>query len=226
MNTNRILPLALSLAALTATAMSGSHAAAQTSSLYGVPRDRAPLTLTACSWTYQAPDEPKTIKINDLVTVVVDQKSALISNGKIDRKKQGYGDLALKNWIKFYGWNLGADEFSHGEPHVRGTVDNKLRAEGNLGTTDSLKFRIGCSVVDIRPNGNLVIEGHNTVKNNEEVWDYSLTGEVRPDSILPNNTILSENIVNMKIVKRETGHVRDSYRRGWALEWLDKWQPF
>ena len=105
-------------------------------------------------------------------------------------------------------------------------MDNKLRAEGNLETTDSLKFRIACSVVDIRPNGNIVLEGHSTVKNNEEVWDYALTGEIRPDSILPNNTVLSENVADMKIVKRETGHVRDSYRRGWALEWLDKWQPF
>ena len=43
---------------------------------------------------------------------------------------------------------------------------------------------------------------------------------------MPNNTVLSENVADMRIVKRETGHVRDGYRRGWALEWLDKWQPF
>ena len=226
MKTNTSRQILQNVAALAMAAIVSSQATAQTSSLYGVPRDRAPLSLTSCSWTYQPQDEPKTVKIHDLITIVVDQKSAMISDGKIDRKKQGYGDLKLEDWIKFYSGSLGRDNQVHGEPHVRGTVDNKLRAEGNLETTDSLKFRIACSVVDIRPNGNIVLEGHSTVKNNEEVWDYALTGETRPDSILPNNTVLSENIADMKIVKRETGHVRDSYRRGWALEWLDKWQPF
>jgi flagellar L-ring protein precursor FlgH len=89
-----------------------------------------------------------------------------------------------------------------------------------------MKFRISCRVVDIRPNGNLVIEGRRTVHNNSEVWEQSLTGEVRPKDVLPNNTVLSENVAELRIDKREAGHVRDGYRRGWLLKWLDKWQPF
>jgi flagellar L-ring protein FlgH len=208
--------------------LGSNKAVAQNSSLFnaGPQQQRAPLTLSDSSWTYQQAEEPRTIKLHDLVTVMVDEKSVMISDGQMDRKKKGYGDLKLPSWIKFYGWHLGADSFNNGVPHVRGELDNKLQSQANMETRDSLKFRIACNVVDIRPNGNLVVEGRRTIRNNEDTWEYSLTGEVRPESIKPNNTILSEDIAEMKIVKRESGHVRDGYRRGWALEWLDKWQPF
>jgi len=194
------------------------------SSLFGNPDRRQPLTLAEYSWTY--PKELDEIRLNDLVTVVVDEKSAVISEGEMDRKKKAYGDLILKDWILLKGLAAIPDPQTLGDPHIRGEVDNKMRSEAGLQTRDSMKFRISCRVVDIRPNGNLVIEGRRTVRNNSEVWEQSLTGEVRPKDVLPNNSVLSENVAELRIDKREAGHVRDGYRRGWLLKWLDKWQPF
>ena len=218
---NRFVPsIAIFLAAI------AGRANAQNNSLYGAPQERTPVTLAETSWTYQAQDEPRTAKINDLVRVEVVVGSEMQSNGKIDRKKQGYGDLKLSKWIKFYGWNLGEDKQNYGTPEVRGEVDNKIQATGDLQTKDKLKFKLACRIVDIRPNGNCVIEGNSTVKDNEETWDYSLTGEVRAIDIKPDNSVASDVIADLKVIKREAGNVRDSYRRGWALQWLDKWQPF
>ena len=118
------------------------------------------------------------------------------------------------------------DPQSAGDPKIRGEVDNKLRSQANLETRESMKFKIACKVVDIRPNGILVIEGTNSIQNNDEVSDYSLTGEIRAEDVKPDNTVLSASIANLRINKREEGHVRDGYRRGWMLKWLDKYQPF
>jgi flagellar L-ring protein FlgH len=214
------------LAVFTAAALLTTAAAAQNSSLYGTPQQRPALTLSECSWTLLTPEEPRTVKLHDLITVMVDEKSVMISDGQMDRKKKAYGDLILKDWIKLRGLNVLSAPMKNGDPHIRGELDNKMQSQGNLETRDSLKFKITCNVVDIRPNGNLVIEGRRSISNNEDVWDYSLTGEIRPESIMPNATVLSENVADMKIVKRESGHVRDSYRRGWMLQWLDKYQPF
>ncbi len=219
-------PMPIACILTLAAAMAAHSANAQNNSLYGPVPQRAPMTLADTSWTYQASEEPKTAKLHDLVKVTVSVGSEMSSNGKIDRKKQGYGDLKLSKWIKFYGWNLGEDKQNYGTPEVRGEVDNKIQAQADLQTKDKLKFTIACRIVDIRPNGNCVLEGNSTVKDNEETWDYSLTGEVRAVDIKPDNTIASDVIADLKVIKREAGNVRDSYRRGWALEWLDKWQPF
>jgi flagellar L-ring protein precursor FlgH len=206
-----------------------AEAAGPSSSLLGNPDVRQPLTIAEHSWTcgtYRVPQEVKQIELHDLITVLVDEKSAVVSEGEMDRKKKAYGDLILKDWVLLKGLAAVPDPQSLGEPHIRGEVDNKMRSEAGLETRDSMKFRIACQVVDIRPNGNLVIEGHDTIRNNSEVWDYSLLGEIRPEDVLPNNAVLSEQIFNKRIDKRESGHVRDGYRRGWLLQWLDKWQPF
>ena len=132
---------------------------------------------------------------------MVNEKSVVISEGQMDRKKKAYGDLKLKNWILFKGLAVVPDPQTLGEPHIRGEVDNKMRSQANLETRDSMKLQIACSVVDIRPNGNLVIEGRHTIKNNEDTWDYSLNGEIRAEDVLPNNTVLSAKHLQHAIVE-------------------------
>jgi flagellar L-ring protein precursor FlgH len=188
---------------------------------------RTPMTLAEASWTYQAPvDVKKVAQLNDIVKVTVAVKSSMTSQGKIDRSKQGFGDLKLTSWLKFYGGNLGENGNSYGTPEIRGDVNNQLQAKGDLQTQDKMNFTISCRIVDKRPNGNCVLEGTWSVRDNEENWEYALSGEIRPEDIKPDNSVVSDTIADLHIIRKEAGHVRDSYRRGWALEWLDKWQPF
>lgn len=202
------------------------EARAQSSSLFGNPARRRPLKLASHSWIYQAPNEPEPIKVNDILTIIVDEKSQVISEGEIDRKKKAKLEAILKDWVLLKNWTMYPDPQSAGDPKISGQWDNKIKSEATLETRDAMKFRIACRVVDIRPNGNMVIEGRRTIRNNYEVWEQSITGVIRPQDVMPNNTVLSENVADMRVYKREAGHVRDGYRRGWLLEWLDTYQPF
>jgi flagellar basal body L-ring protein FlgH len=215
-------------------AVNNSLAGGQQQQPPGAPAcgSRPGLTLADTSWTYQTLVDHKTYEINDIVKVTVSVKSQMTSTGTVDRKKTGYSDWKLTDWIKIFpGGNLGENggttgQPNYGTPEVRGDLDSKLQASGNLQTKDMMSFVISCHVVDKRPNGNLVLEGTWSVSDNEEKWEYSLAGECRADDIKDGNTIISDNIALLRIGRQEAGSVRDSYRRGWALQWLDKWQPF
>ena len=201
---------------------------AQSGSLYGNPQRRRPLTLAGGDWTYIPLPEPKRLKMNDIITVVVDEKSQVISEGEMDRKKKASLKAVLKDWIVPDGNSLAIrpDPQSSGDPKIDGQWDNKYKAQADFESRDAIKFNIAAHVVDIRPNGTLVVEGRRTIHNNEEKWEFSLTGVIRPEDVLPNNTVQSENVAELRINKRESGHVRDGYRRGWLLQWLDRYQPF
>jgi len=202
------------------------EAEAQSGSLFGDPGQRPPLTLAKTSPIYMPQQEAPTIELNDLVTVIVDEKSQVISEGEVDRRKKADGTMRLKDWIGFDGWAIRPDPQSMGDPTVSGEVNSKYRAEAGLETRETMKFHITCRVVDIRPNGNVVLEGRRVIINNEESWELSLSGVIRPEDVLPNNTVLSETIAEMRIYKREAGHVRDAYRQGWLQKWMDRYNPF
>ncbi len=184
------------------------------------------LRLSKASFYWRAPAEVRELKLNDLVVVLVDEKSQVISEGEMDRRKKADGDFILKEWLALDGLSIVAAPQTSGDPAAEGEMQSKYRTESELETRDAMKFRIACRVVDIRPNGNLVIEGRRSIHNNGDVWEMSLLGAIRPEDVLPNNTVLSENVAELRIVKREKGHVRDGYRRGWFQRCLDWLQPF
>jgi len=183
-------------------------------------------TLAEMSWIYRPPVPPRQIKLHDLIVVIVDEKTQVISEGEFDRRKRANSSWSLKDWILLDGWAFKPDPQTDGDPTISGEMEQRFRAEGELDVRSSMKFRIACHVVDIRPNGTILLEGRRSIRNNNEVWELYLSGIVRPDDIQPDNTVLSENVADLRIYKREAGHVRDSYRRGWFGRWLDKYQPF
>ena len=183
------------------------------------------LTLDRASWHYQPVEEPRKLELNDLIVVMVDEKTQVISEGEMDRRKKADGTFSLEDWIGFDGLAIRPDPQSEGEPGISGKMQSKYRAESSLETSDSMKFRIACRVVDVRPNGNLLLEGRRSIQNNNEAWEMWLIGTVRAEDVLPDNTVLSEDVAELRIVKRERGHVRDGYRRGFFMRFLDHFSP-
>ena len=178
------------------------------------------------SWTFEPPTPPRQFRLHDQITVMVKETSQVQSKGEMDRRKQANGALKLTDWILLNKFAVAPDPQSEGDPTIAGAVDNKLRSQADLKTRDTMTFTITCEVTDIRPNGVLVLSGVKSVKNNDDAWEQCLTGLVRPEDVMPNNTVTSEKVAEMRIFKRESGHVPDGYRRGWLLRWLDTYQPF
>jgi flagellar L-ring protein precursor FlgH len=179
------------------------------------------------SW-YEVPLPPvKEAKENDIVTIRVDMGSRFNSDAQMQRRKTSSYDAVLKDWVFLQGLRgVYPDPQTRGEPRVRGEMNETYRALGDLDSTESLRFEIAAKVASVLPNGTLVIEARNEVEVNDERWLIALTGVVRREDIQPGNLVLSKDIADMRIKKRELGQVYDSYKRGWARRWLDTFAPF
>ena len=204
------------------------QANAQSASLFAqdLPVTEPGLTLEKTSFLYQPLEPPRTIKLRDLITVIVDEKSQVTSEADVERRKQYSLNAQLKDWVKLDGLNINKAPQKQGDPTVNGTLSAQARAQSDLETRDGMRFRIAAYVVDIRPNGHLVLEAHRKIRNNDEQWMQSLSGIVRPEDVLPNNTVLSEDVAELHIDKYEEGHVRDGYRRGWLYKFIDRYGAF
>ncbi|OHB76769.1 MAG: hypothetical protein A2W31_12480 [Planctomycetes bacterium RBG_16_64_10] len=191
----------------------------------GPAANQAPLTLKNGSFIYQEPMPSTELKLNDIVTVMVSINTRVASEGEVDNRKEARLAAELADWIKFDGGDLVPDPQSRGSPAIAGQWKTKYRADAELATRDSLTFSIAATVVDIRPNGNLVIEARRTIQNNDEIWEQCLTGTIRREDVTPDNKVQSEDVAELRIHKRESGQVRDAYRRGWLVKFFERWQP-
>jgi flagellar L-ring protein precursor FlgH len=187
------------------------------------------LTLENSSFMYRKlpPEaEQRELQLHDLIVVLVDYRSSMLSEGDAEARRTTSLNAVLADWLGFDGKDLFPAPQSRGNLRVNGSLNSQFRAETEMELQDALTFRIAAEVVDIRPNGNLVLEGRTEIRINEEVWQLSLTGVVRRQSIGPDRTVRSDEVHELRIEKRERGFVNDSYSRGWFTRWYDHWKPF
>ncbi len=183
------------------------------------------MTLQTSSFMYQplSPEaRSRDLKVEDIITVLVDYRANVASEADAQSRKTANINAQLQEWIGFDGKSIFRGPQSRGDPAIQGQWNSVYRAQGDLNQQDSMTFRIGAKIVDIRPNGNLVIEAHRTIESNDEVWDTSLTGEVSRQSIGPDRVVRSDAITDLRIHKKEQGQVRNSYAPGWLGWWWSR----
>ncbi|PQO35388.1 flagellar basal body L-ring protein FlgH [Blastopirellula marina] len=179
------------------------------------------------SWYYRELPPPRKIQEYDIVHIRVDEAAEMESEGNLNRRKQANFDALLANWVHLE--NLKAivpDEQSEGSPRITGQLNSRYRTQGTLETVEEVRFRVAATVSEIMPNGTLKLEAQKEIQVNNETWTYYLRGVCRVEDIDPNNVVLSERLANLSITKQETGHIRDTYKRGWVLKIWDAWKWF
>ena len=172
---------------------------------------------------YEVPlPPPKEVRVHDIITIRVDLGARMSSDVQFQRRRTAQYNAILNDWVHLEGLRaLKKDPQTDGDQQVQGNLNHLDRVTGDLETTEAIKFETAAEVTSILPNGNLVLEAHRTIRNNEELWMHSLTGVARREDIGPGNLLLSKDILHLNVEKRETGHMRDSYKRGWFWRWFD-----
>jgi flagellar L-ring protein precursor FlgH len=85
---------------------------------------------------------------------------------------------------------------------------------------------ISAKVVEVFPNGNLAVEGKREIYVNNEKKEILLQGIVRPRDIASDNSVLSTQVADAKIMLTGIGVVGEKQRPGWLTRIFDGVWPF
>ncbi|MBP6986234.1 MAG: flagellar basal body L-ring protein FlgH [Alphaproteobacteria bacterium] len=109
---------------------------------------------------------------------------------------------------------------------VKAKNSPSFKGSGAIKRSESLNVKIAAVVTQILPNGNLVVMGRQEVRVNDEVRELLITGIVRPQDILAENTISYEKIAEARISYGGRGHITNAQQPPWGYQALDAIMPF
>jgi len=177
------------------------------------------------SWITLKPAPPKTFKVGDILTVIVRQQRKFEADADLETKKKWDVRSELQAFLKPTSGGLGAATFHRGKPTIDYSFDNKLKTEGDANREDRFTTRLSVGILDVKPNGLLILSGRARLQHDDETSTITLTGGCRKEDVSADNTVLSTQISDLEIVVVNEGALRAASSRGWIPKLLDLLRP-
>ncbi|MDG2200505.1 MAG: flagellar basal body L-ring protein FlgH [Phycisphaerales bacterium] len=162
-----------------------------------------------------SPEKPRLFTEHDLVQIVVRETTRIASFQGLETEKE-YG---LVGGVEYFPGLNNNDLLNYTEVELMG--EKEFEGEGEYAREDDLTTRLTAEIIEILPNGNLVLEARTRIKTDDEEMFTQLTGVCRPDDVTASNTILSNQIFNLEIEKMHYGEVREAANKGILAKILD-----
>lgn len=185
-------------------------------------------TLKEVSFTYVPEPEPHVLKKHDLVTVIIREESDFKTKGSTDLKRTSDLDAKLEEYLQLTLPDLKLRNAGTANLplETKASANRSFKGEGNVDRSDSLTARIEAEVLDVKPNGTLVLQATKRIKTDDEEQQFTLSGICRASDVSTDNTILSSSLHDFALEKKHTGTVRDTTKRGLLGKLLDFINPF
>lgn len=163
----------------------------------------------------------RNFQVGDVITVLLNEstQAARSQVGTITRNSTN--DM-LSPGLAVLGNRLGG--VMKGVDFSKTDISNK--GTGSADQTASLTGSVAVSVVEVMPNGNLVLRGEKQLALTEGSEVIQVAGIIRPDDVAPNNTVQSRRLANAQIAYRGSGDLANATRAGWGTSTLLKLWPF
>jgi flagellar L-ring protein precursor FlgH len=159
----------------------------------------------------------RAMRPNDLISVVVSENLAASTDGEVKNSRASNASSQITALMGLL----------HAGNAMRNLVNQNsasgLTAQGNTATNSSLSTTFGGQVVDVLPNGMLVIEAERQVEFSEQTQTIMLRGLVRPEDISQQNQVLSTAISSLELEVRGKGIISDyTHRQNLLVRLLER----
>jgi flagellar L-ring protein precursor FlgH len=177
--------------------------------------------------------------IGDILTIVVSEDTSTQQTARIKTYENTQGGTgifpalnatlngfvqALPSWLSKQSGGT-VDENDVTIPTLDIAAKSEWNGGGDTQNTLTLTNRTAVTVVDVLPNGNLVVEGAKIIRAGQESQYAYMRGIVRPIDIASDNTILSTKIADAQVEFIPEGELTEAQKKGWLVRMWDKIRP-
>ena len=173
-------------------------------------------------WSPEGPlvrlgNDAKAARLHDVVSIVVSESLAASTDGQVKNSRASNANSGLTSLF-------GALKASNALQNLVGmTASSGLAAQGQSTTNSSLATTFGGEVVDVLPNGMLVVQATRQLTFSQQTQLIKLRGLVRPEDVSAQNQVLSTAMTDLELEVTGKGIVNDStYRQNPLVRLLER----
>ncbi|MEM7457433.1 MAG: flagellar basal body L-ring protein FlgH [Planctomycetota bacterium] len=160
----------------------------------------------------------------DILTVIVNESTDVENRDERSLDKGGQSSLG-SDLTYGLGGGLGGANGTGSLAHSSSS-SRSFDGSGELSIERRFLDRFSVVVVDVLPNGNLIVEGERNIFVQEDIRTLKLTGIVRPFDLLPGNAVPSHLIANLGLRLQGGGTAERFTNQGWLGRRFNRDWPF
>lgn len=164
-------------------------------------------------------------RVGDLITIVVQENTTASKDNATSTSKKSSMDAAITAFL-YSPAASGLLTKGGTLPALKYNAAHTFDGGGTIKNAEQIIAQVTVRVIDVLPNGNMLVEGTRETSFSGEKQNIILHGLVRPDDVAANNTVFSYNVADAKIQIIGRGTISDSQRKGWFTKIWDKLTPF
>ena len=161
--------------------------------------------------------DAKAVRLHDVVSIVVTESLAASTDGQVKNSRASNANSGLTSLF-------GALKASNALQNLVGmNAASGLSAQGQSTTNSSLATTFCGEVVDVLPNGMLVVQATRQLTFSQQTQLIKLRGLVRPEDVSAQNQVLSTAMTDLELEVTGKGIVNDStYRQNPLVRFLER----
>ncbi len=171
--------------------------------------------------------DQRAAEVGDILTVeIVLDDNAEISN-TTTRNRDSREDSALTSFLGFET-HLDAVLPEAVDPTdlIDATSDSDYTGAGTIVRDEIINVKVAAVIIQILPNGNMVIHGRQETRINFEARELQIAGVIRPEDITSSNTIAYEKIAEARLSYGGRGQITDFQQPRYGQQIFDIIFPF
>lgn len=142
--------------------------------------------------------------VGDILTVLVQEQTTVRNEERVERSN----DTTLA--ARLEAFSLSSKTFNQNFlPQIDVRKQQDFNGEARQNSNSDVRASVAVVVIDVQPNGNLVVAGTRSVQVNDETRTLRISGLVRQLDVTPANTIGSAQVSDARIaITGEGGNTR------------------
>ncbi len=162
-------------------------------------------------------------RLNDIVTILISETTNASKKATTNDSRTSTVNDSINSMMGIPANQMLTKNLQAG---INATGATAFAGEGDTASATTFTDTISAKVVEVLPNGNLVLESRKEriINNDKEI--IVIRGIIRPEDVSPTNTISSGQVADAKIYLVGEGVLADKQSQGWMVKVLDQIWPF